>query len=136
MKPRKLPLAVATLALAVGSFSAALPAAAPAYANDCQGVNSREAYGGGGGGMAPQEQFKVKMDSCHTAQLIEGFGTVKDATNFGALVGSKWWEVGVAAAPFYAWAWSNQESLKACAANGTGVSFKEINTLVVGCEPQ
>lgn len=68
--------------------------------------------------------------------MVDAYGQVKDAAGLGGLLGAKWWPAGVTGGIFFAWAWSNQNAIKNCAANGSGIQFEKINGFVSGCSPQ
>ena len=80
--------------------------------------------------------WNVKVDSCKASELVDSYSKVKSSAGLASLLGAKWWPVGVTAGVFTAWAWANQETVKKCASNGTGISFKEASGIVVNCTPQ
>lgn len=53
-----------------------------------------------------------------------------------ALPGAAFAALGGTAAPFFAWAWNNESQIKECELAHTGVTYTEINGIIVSCSPQ
>lgn len=116
-----------TVALALLGATAAV-GAAPAQAEDCVGSNDRV--------QITHDTAEVMMDSCVARDLVNGYADVKDATALATSIGAKWPQVSWLTAPFFAWAWNNESQVKECELAHTGVTYTEINGIIVSCSPQ
>lgn len=115
---------VASAMVAIGAIAVAPDSAEAA----CAGSNARN--------QITVDTAEVRMDSCVANDLVNGYGDAKDASALAALVGAKYPAVSFLAAPFYAWAWANQSTVRNCAANNTGIVFTEVNGIIMSCSAQ
>lgn len=115
----------AALALTAG---AAITIAAPAPAEECVGTNDRV--------QITYDTAEVRMDSCQARDLVNAYGDVKDATGLATMFGAKWPQVSWLGGVFFAWAWNNEARIKECEVAHTGVTYSEINGIIVSCSPQ
>jgi|SRR5699024_2372338 len=115
---------VATMMLTAGGIGvSAIPAQAA-----CTGENVRN--------QITVDTAEVKMDSCAANGLVNAYSDVQNSTALAAFVGANYPAVSFLSAPFFAWAWANQSTVRDCAANNTGVTFTEINGIIINCNAQ
>lgn len=117
-------MSIAVSALAVGTVGLTT---APAQAA-CVGDNGRN--------QITWDTAEVKMDSCVSRDLVNAYGDVKDATGLATMIGTKWSGVGYLSAPFFGWAWRNGSAVRGCEVDHTGITYTEINGIIVSCAPQ
>ncbi|WP_448389794.1 hypothetical protein [Microbacterium aurum] len=129
---KKLMVALAAVAILAGGLAGPAQAATAAT---CKGVNKHEwvMYPDPNTGASMEDTY---LDSCKVKSLRDKYGQAKDAAGLAALLGSRWWPVGVTAGVMYAWAWNNQTQLNGCSKNNTGVRIRQWNGLVIGCYAQ
>lgn len=123
-------LRAAALASAIMIGGASFLAPQTAFAQQCVGDTEKVSLD------FSDVHHLVKIDSCKAEELVDAYGNVKDEAGLVAMLGARWWPVGVASGVLFAWAWNNQAEVKRAAAAGRGVEFDETMGIVMNARPQ
>ena len=114
--------------VAIGGVSAIDPEFA--FAQECVGVDERLNTD------FSDVHHLVMIDSCKALELVDAYGNVKDTAGLAAMLGAKWWPVGVSSAALFGWAWNNQAQVRGAARAGQGVEFVSANGVIMRARPQ